>query len=522
MPIRRARRQPDALFDTLEGRQLLATVPPVVFQGTDGDGEQYTVTLKGGGNMQVTTFEGGGIDTITLSNTTANSQLSISVRVLKTGNGGVSVNAITSDSDLPLKSLVGPIDLVGSGIEFLSNIVLLRIRDVGNGADITLGGASTDTTSFEGRFISNTSTGGTSEFTFAAFVKSFKVATAFFVTVSAPSAGNILVTGWGAGNVRGNTDGFSLNLTDENASQSASQIKINGEVGGGTWTLAAGVEYVQVGSSDSDWTAEIDGHVERILCNGLLNGDVTALSFGTLRIRGLGAQIEATLDDPFGVGIEKVQVSAIAEGSLDAPNSGVGTITARTWVGGGLSTLRAQTIRVLAGDILDGDVLNVSIAISGVYDGPSLELLYVRGLARSSTVRIAGDVTKVDIGGANNFRFFAGVNSDVNTFPSSINDFALTGGVVQTFILRGSFKRNIFGNLVNQLSNFQIAGRVMGRVALVGAINFANSSAFGVASDRITTIYYDSPSGTRRTLNNLDLPGSGQSLTQGTFEVRVV
>lgn len=522
MPIRRARRQPHALFDTLESRQMLATVPPVVFQGTDGDGEQYTVTLKGGGNMVVTTIEGGGIDTITLSNTTANSQLSISVRVLKTGNGGVSVNSITSDSDLPLKSLVGPIDLVGAGIEFLSNIVLLRIRDVGNGADITLGGTSADTTTFEGRFISNTSTGGTSEFTFAAFVKSFKVATAFFVTVSAPSANVILVTGWGAGNVRGNTDGFSLNLTDESADQSASQIKINGEVGGGTWALASGVGLIQVGSSQSDWTAEIEGVVERILCNGVFDGDITALAFGTLRIRVLAAQFEATLDDPFGVAIEKVQVSAISDGSIDAPDATVGTIKARSWIGGGMSTLRVKSIRVLAGDILDGDVLNVSISIVGVYDFPALEQFYVRGVVRSSTVRVAGDVDKVDIGGANNFRFFAGVNSDVNTFPSSINDFALDGGTVQTFIVRGSFRRNIFGNLVNQLSNFQIAGRVMGRVALVGAINFANSSAFGVASDRISTIYYDSPSGTRRTLNNLDLPGSGQSLTQGTFEVRIV
>lgn len=124
----------------LEPRALLAAV----FNGTDVDGDAYTITLKGPGDMVVTTSQGGVtgfIDFIQFSGTEPGSTLSISVKA-QGGDGRVALQGISGAS--ALKSISAPkADLVDGGIS-LPMVGLLVLGDVAGGTVIQIGGADGD------------------------------------------------------------------------------------------------------------------------------------------------------------------------------------------------------------------------------------------------------------------------------------------------------------------------------------------------------------------------------------------
>lgn len=113
---------------------------------TDSDGDTYTVTLSGGGAAQVTLDDPdldqkGPIASITLTGAKAASALKVAVKKGETGDGKVSIGAITADGSFGSVNAVKS-DLVGAGVTAAGVVKSLKFGNLADGASITLGTAA--------------------------------------------------------------------------------------------------------------------------------------------------------------------------------------------------------------------------------------------------------------------------------------------------------------------------------------------------------------------------------------------
>ncbi len=130
------------LMAELEPRALLAGS----FNGTDVDGDTFTVTLSGPGDLTVTTSAAnnqGFINNLSFANTTSSSKITVSVKQAGGGDGRLRINQIQGSSDLG--SIVAKTsDQPGAGFINVGKLGKLEFGDVAGGNTITIGGGDRD------------------------------------------------------------------------------------------------------------------------------------------------------------------------------------------------------------------------------------------------------------------------------------------------------------------------------------------------------------------------------------------
>lgn len=518
---------PLPLCDALEPRTLFAAPPPVVFSGTDADGDQYTVRLTGGGTMVVTPQDGGGIQSIALSNTTEKSALTISVRRANAGSGAVALGAITHNDTFPLKSIFAPqVDLVGAGLTWGDAAIgSIRFRDILNGADVTVGGTTTDRSAFSARFISNTSGEATTLITFAGRLDSFNVGAVFFCTLNAHTIGSLRVNG--TDGTTGTASAFSMQVDGvvERTGHSVDNLYVKGAVVGGIWNFEGDVPRVQAGSFDGEWQGTFNTTVDTFIVSGAFGGSLQIRSVRTVRVGGVfSAGIVTNGDiDVNRYGVRNFNARSVSGGSITSADQNVGTVRTRQWEGGGISANRLALFQVVGGGGFAGGLSNFSGQINDVDFDNALGEFFVRGTVQGTTLRVLGNTRKVSVGGVLNFRFFGGVLESVSTFPSSLSDFEVQGGILKEFKVRGNFERDFFGNPVFGLRNIQVAAREIRDINFRPRIQFDNSgTAFGVVTSTLRHMSFRVTPDNIVSIRNLDQPGSGQAYTRGDMVVRIV
>jgi hypothetical protein len=512
--------------EALEPRTLLASAP-VVYQGSDIDGDQYTITLRGGGTMVVTPQPNGGIASIVLSGTTQSSSLSISLRRTNGSTGAVALGSLAGDGDesIALREFIAPaVDLIGSGINLPGGVRAIKLRDVTNGADITAGGQAGDTVDLRVRFVSNASNNQRSEFTFAGRVEQFAASAVFFLTLEAPSMGKIFITGLRSAGVRGNANSFSLNLTATDVVRSLDRVLITGTLSSGNWTLARAVDWLQFGSTGANWQISAPGQVRLIRASNTLDGTMTFGAVRTIRVGGaFSAVLNTNQPDQFPVGLLSVRALNYADGELNMADQTIGEVFGHDWADGGISALRMVSFRMVEGRGFAGGLARTEFRLSDDVGPFGLGRFVVEGVATGSTVRVDGDTRSVRIGTISAFRFFCGVQEGFEDLPSSIQDFNLTRGRIDSFVVKERFRTNFFGNPIFSVANLQLAARSIGNVILDARINFTNNNQdFGVVADRLDRIRYATSRTQSVIATNLEQPGSGLAFGTQRFLVRIV
>ncbi len=509
--------------EPLEGRQLLA-VAPVVFTGVDADGDTYTVRLTNGGTMTVVPADQNqGIASITLANTNPDSRLSISVIRRGGGDGVVTLNTLTTDgSATPLGEIFAPkVDLVTTGITVTGALNRLTLRDVVSGADINVGGASTDNLRFRARFISNTGTDATAVVT-GTRVSTLGLAGFLGGSFTAASFGSIEVNGLSGSNIIGVIDG-SLTATDADAEYSARSIRVRGEVRGGSWTFASRVGPITATAIINAWSLNTTAQVGTITTTQGLAGTLEAGGYDRFDIGGVfsAAVTSNGSPDDFPTSIRSFYARQISEGSITSADQDIGSITTQNWAGGGLSARTLRSLRVTGGSQrlgIFGNLSNVDMAITDTLSTISLRSFYVRGTMSSSTLRVQSNADVIDVGGTSAARIFVGVQTALTNFPSTTADFTIDGGRLNTFRVRGAFSQFAPG-----IGNLQLGVKDLGRFITSTLIRTqTGGAAFGVAARSIDFITFRNASGQQVSLSNLNQPGSGQILNFGNFEVRVI
>lgn len=503
----------------------MAAPPPVIYQGSDADGDVYTITLAGGGSMTVTPQGGGGIASISVSGTTGASSLSIKVRRTNGSSGAVALGELTGQDTSSLKSFIAPaVDLVGAGITMPGAIRTINVRDLLSGADMTTGGSAADTLDLKIRFVSNTEATAGSALTFAGRVTNLSVAAAFFVNITAPSMGQLVVRGATLNAIPGNATSLSLNLTATDVTRSLDSATITGAMSGGAWSLARGSGRILASSIDANWTLTTTKLIEQIRTKGLLDGTVTAGAVRSLIAGGTyAAAVTTNKPADFAEGIGSLRALNVADGELNAPNQTIGSVFTHDWADGGISALSLGTFRCTEGKGFTGGLARTEFRFNDDSVPYALGRFEVEGLATGSTVRVDGDTRSVRMRTVSSFRFFCGTQDGLDEFPSSVQDFNLTRGRIDSFVISDRFRNDDFGNPINSIQNLQVGARNIGSIRLTGRIRFTNSGApFGIASLQVDRVAYSVSETSSVTATNLDQTGSGQALAKQDFVVRII
>lgn len=110
----------------------------------DTDGDEYTITMKGKGQVAIVQAPSqiagrGSIEQLVFQNTDSTSAITVTVKKKSGGDGFVNIGAIEG-GEMSLLNLKKS-DIVGAGISITGHLGKLQIRDIKNGANISVTGA---------------------------------------------------------------------------------------------------------------------------------------------------------------------------------------------------------------------------------------------------------------------------------------------------------------------------------------------------------------------------------------------
>lgn len=376
-------------FDALEPRAML----DATFNGTDSDGDLYTVTLKGAGTIDVLTTGGGqlgSIDALTISGSDAATKVSISVKRAGGGNGRVSLQTLTAS---PLDSFAAPsVDVVDGSLAF-ERVASLVLGDVLGGGSIT--DSSPDSLDQTAAFRRLSTPGiGNLDVTFGGLVKKFTaVEWTGPGTLRAAGIGELKITGSRSLSSAGHFEA-ALSLSENaRATPLLKKATIAGDITR-TWEIIGGAGSISVNNVQADADLNIDGPLGTLNVKGTLLGDVRAITIGTINVKGAwSSEVSFTGADVRGVGLGTFKVGQSPIGFL---NSGMGDGRVGTLESAGDLTAEIS-VRALTTLKVKG-FANLGLVLSGQAGQPALKSATIGGKARGEW-DLAGDLGSLSVGG---------------------------------------------------------------------------------------------------------------------------
>jgi hypothetical protein len=438
---------------------------------TDADGDLYTIKFTGTGTAMLVLNDpdgpggnDGSIESLTLTGTTNKSALSITVTKPRGGSGDGLVNIGSVTGDGSLKSITAAkSDITGDGINFPGSVAAISIHDLLNGADVKVGGTSTNKLSIVANNIGNGS-----DITSASQLSTVTTLSIGDGTITAPAIGTLLTK----------AGPLSANL---GVSGPIKSISVKGEASG-DWTAASlGTVKVTGGSfagsltstapagktpsitaltiTAGDVAADVSalGKINSISVKGAASGDWSAGGFGTVTIT--GGDFTGSLTSTAAIG-----TLSISGGDLSGNVSALGKITtlkvlrnAKTGLGGSVTgaTISAGSIGtfMITGDLMQSNVLaGANLGANHVLDGS----------VDGDDTFAAGSITSFTVGGqavgslmgagfsTPDATFNDGNDSIIGGTASAVTRFSIGGAADNdSFFAAGKFPKTVKINKVS-------------------------------------------------------------------------
>jgi RHS repeat-associated protein/uncharacterized repeat protein (TIGR01451 family) len=242
---------------------------------TDDDGDTYTLSLTGPGQMQFLPDDldlngNGPIGLVVLQNTDpAKSKLTVKVKKGLTGDGRVSIGSIEGTG---VKSIKAAASNLIVGIDLTGPLGNLKIRDTLAGATIRATGTPAQKTSITAHAIGDNVT-----FNLGTPISSFTAAAMGAGSINAPSIGKLTIKG-DAKNKVGTV------LTPIVGNFEADLTLTGTGTGDPKKPIALGTARITGDVTDSDWN--VTGGIRSITAKNWTGGSITAASLGALSIKG--------------------------------------------------------------------------------------------------------------------------------------------------------------------------------------------------------------------------------------------
>ncbi len=410
-------------FDALEPRQLLA------FTGnfTDTDGDEYTITLTGPGDVVVVTQDlaynddplSGFIETLTVTNTTASSRLKISVKKDPAGDGRVNLRNLSASV---LRSATMPaVDLVN--VASFTDVGQLALGDVADDAALEVS-LNPSTNNLGARTALFRNVGNEPTMDFGEFLASVRINDSvnidffFGEGVKVLSSNNSLIGRLGAGD----TAVFS-----ELRARGLFQMRAN--INSDIKVIAA--NEIQTFNSNRFQTT---GSIAALTATTAYYGSFEARSFGSIV---LGLMSESTLNwtapDAKGVAIKSLRVTGGINSSSIGPEM-------NATAPGTIASLRAGSI---TGSIVDAGAITTFLVSGGITQSNVMFMNPSGVVGRAFTV--AGRIVNVGIETANS----AGIAS---FRAQGLQNVSFSGGFISSLTLAAGDLGGIRGDSVITLN----------------------------------------------------------------------
>ncbi len=329
-----ARNEP-RVFTTQAQTEILTPISSTVdarhpYKFTDDSGDTVTIKLSGLGSAQVLR---GGADleprdaqSLVLSGTDAKSSLTVTVTGAKSSPKTTTIDSIDLGAG-QLKTLCAPaIDITGAGITGSagSYITSITVRDLSNGADITLPGV-----------VAKASTKLTARQAGAGTILNFgmPLSSATFIDFGGDS---IQALSLGTLNVKGIKNAIAGDFAGDLQTNSLKAASVAGSIGNGTWTVAEPVSSIKAASLLSSWHGQFAGRIGTLTLTGDMAGQLQALQIGALTIKGNMNQAKVTLGSAALEGSEVLKTLTVGKamtGSTIQSIGGLGAISSATMAG---------------------------------------------------------------------------------------------------------------------------------------------------------------------------------------------
>jgi len=248
------------------------------------------------------------------------------------------------------------------------------------------------------------------------------------------------------------------------------KAKIGGDVRRARWRVDGGIGRASIVGQIDHWQLDFDGHVKR-------------LALGNVR-------------------------QAVITGRTEL--SHIGRLSAQQWSAGRIEVGSIKSI-VITG-VRNDPTLDGSLGADLILTNPvvplSLNRLSVAGWLEGATIRSAGPIGRVTLGGVRDSALLAGMSGQVRTLSEAANE-AETARDIQRLTIRG------FGGPGPSFVNSLLAARSIGRVALKQVHADNGGAAFGVVARDIRS--YQRP-GKRAAAG----PGVRYLDLDDDFEVKIV
>lgn len=396
---------------------------------TDDDGDVYTLSLKGPGQMKFLPDDAdadgkGPIGLMLLSGTDpAKSSLSVTVKKAKTGDGRVSIGAIEGTG---LKAITA------AGSDLLAHIKLtgplggLTARDIKAGSLVQATGSAMQQTPIAAHVVEDgvTIDLGTS-------IKSFKAASVGNGSIKTPSISSLAIKGDAKNKPAAIPGDFNADLT------------LSGTGDPKKPTLGSATIAGSVNSSDWDVTGKI-GSLN-------INGNIT------------GWNLDETGD------VRKLQIGTVADATVEVSGA-IASVKAKQWDAGQLT---AGSIGTFA---INGNFgANLTVTGIGVAAGkPALTTATVSGSVNGSVISVTGTVNAFTAGAFVNSSLWTGFTPTDPTNPFAGGAFA-PGSNLNNFRVTG-----IKGSMDPAFANSVVAADSMGSVKIKSVATINGGDAFGL------------------------------------------
>lgn len=432
---------------------------------TDGDGDLYTLSLKGPGSLDFSQGADGGIALLNLTDTTAKSSLSITVKKMDGGDGKVSLDRLIADGSLGSLSALA-VTLRETGISIAGKVGKLALGDVVDGADLHLGGSAADKTVILLGIVGNET-----DIKIGASITSLTAKSLGDGAVHAPALGKLTTT----------AGGIASNLTIAGA---VGNISAKGDAEG-VWTAS---KFGALSVSGGDFAANAiatstaislgkTASIKRIsVSGGDLTGNFTAHgNVGAVSVKasksGVGGEVIGSRFDLDLGGLKSLQAGSISQfdlhagsagklsstnGALDADLTLAGAVGGISTKGGGASgdwsVSRLGAISVRDGSLLVNLYSTLNVAkvtviggsAGGQWDANGFGALSVTGGTLSANITAfdkiasitvkggsfsgsseAGSIGKVSISGGD---FSGRLYAEMLSFTTTIAGVSISGG----------------------------------------------------------------------------------------------
>ena len=398
------------------------TVRTLTIEDPDDDGDQVTFSLKGAGSMSIMPGDNG-IDEIVIDGTNSKTVVTI---VVKGGNGETSLENLIVQGDVSKISAPGIFITGDVTIDGFCKTLILGTVDNGHTITINDDQVPVDPADLAKNAVALIfdNVASTDVNTNGLAVRSIKALDWNGGSITAPWIGSMNITGTRDGAFAGNL-GIDLILNgDGSPKQTLGNVKVTGEISGGSWDITGNVGAIRAGAADQ-WTVQVASDLKSLSLSGAatnttvivdgligsaaaaewLGGGVTADQLKRFTVKGskrlaLDGDCTMTLDIsgegvlPGKTAVGGVMIKGVATDTTVTVDGPLGPVTAAEWSGGGITADQMKKLTIGGSKLLGlgGDcTMTLDISGEGVLPGKTaVGSIVIKGVATNVDVSVDG------------------------------------------------------------------------------------------------------------------------------------